>query len=237
MARRKANTRLRRALIDACLKMNELGINQVSSGNISVRVENGFLITPSGVAYDKMKPDQIVEMDMEGGYFGEWLPSSEWRFHYDILRTRPEAGAIVHTHSNYSTTLSCLRKEIPAFHYMIGVSSGDSIRCSDYATFGTQKLSDNILKALKDRTACLIGNHGMVCFGPTIDKALWLAVEVETLAFQYWHALQVGKPVILPKAEMSRVLGRFKTYGKQSDELEGTKQSALAVTPPPRRDG
>ena len=209
MARRKAHTRAS-GVDRRRLRMNDLGINQGSSGNISVRVEDGFLITPSGVAYDKddAGPDR---RDGHGGrLFRRRLPSSEWRFHYDILRTRPEAGAIVHTHANYSTTLSCLRKEIPAFHYMIGVSGGVSIRCSDYATFGTQKLSDNILKALKDRAACLIGNHGMVCFGPTIDKALWLAVEVETRAFQYWHALQAGKPVILGKAEMNRVLARFK---------------------------
>lgn len=217
--------------------MNDLGINQGTSGNISVRIEGGFLITPSGVPYDVMKPEQIVEMDMDGGYFGDWLPSTEWRFHYDIMRTRPDAGAIIHTHSNFCTALACMHKEIPSFHYMIGVSGGKSIRCAKYATFGTQELSDNILVALEDRTACLIGNHGMICLGPNIDKTLALAVEVETLAFQYWHVLQVGKPILLDGKEMDRVLARFGTYGKQSDELAGIADADLAVQAPVHRDG
>ena len=137
--------------------MNALGINQGTSGNISARVDDGFLITPSGIPYEEMEPDQIVLMDMEGGYHGDYLPSSEWRMHYDIFRNRPDTGAVVHTHAVFATAISCLRQGIPAFHYMIGVAGGTDIRCADYATFGTQALSDRMLKALEDRTACLLG--------------------------------------------------------------------------------
>ena len=225
---------LRKAIIAACLKMNELGINQGTSGNISARIEGGFLITPSGIPYEKMKPEQIVEMDLGGGYFGDYLPSSEWRMHYDIYLNKPEAGAVVHTHSIYCTALACLGERIPAFHYMIGVAGGTNIRCADYATFGTQELSGNMLKALQGRSACLLANHGMICFAKDLDKTLWLAGEVETLAQQYWIARQMGKPNILNKREMNNVLARFKSYGKQAKDLP--KGEALAVEPPPRRD-
>ncbi|NIA70693.1 class II aldolase [Pelagibius litoralis] len=226
---------LRKAIIAACLKMNELGINQGTSGNISARIKGGFLITPSGIPYEKMKPEQIVEMDLGGGYFGNFLPSSEWRMHYDIYLNKPEGGAVVHTHAVYCTALACLHERIPAFHYMIGVAGGTNIRCADYATFGTQELSGYMLKALQDRSACLLANHGMICFAKDLDKTLWLAGEVETLAQQYWTARQMGKPTILSKREMATVLARFKSYGKQSKDL--AKGEALAVEPPPRRDG
>lgn len=225
---------LREEIIATCRAMNAEGINQGTSGNISARIDGGFLITPSGIPYDQMQPEQIVEMDMEGGYFGDFLPSSEWRMHYDIFRVRPEAGAVVHTHSTFCTALACRHLEIPAFHYMIGVGGGTTIRCAEYATFGTQELSDYMLKALEDRKACLLGNHGMICFGPNLAKALWLAVEVETLARQYWYAKQDGDPVILSEEEMTGVLARFKSYGKQAADLKPGE--ALAVEPPPRRD-
>lgn len=224
----------RKAIIAACLKMNDLGINQGSSGNISVRTKDGLLITPSGIPYDRMKPDQIVAMDFDAGYRGDWLPSSEWRMHMDALAARPEAGAVIHTHAIYATALSCLRKDIPAFHYMIGVAGGTSLRCSGYATFGTQALSDTMLEALKDRTACLLANHGMICLGASLDKALALAVEIETLCKQYFVACQAGKPVILGQREMKTVLARFRTYGKQPDEL--AEGDAAAVEAPVRRD-
>lgn len=203
----------RQAIIAACREMNALGINQGTSGNVSVRVETGFLITPSGIPYDEMAPAEIVEMDLEGGYRGDLAPSSEWRMHRDIYRGHPEAGAVVHTHATFCTALACLRREIPAFHYMVAVAGGASIRCADYATFGTQALSDNMLEALEGRSACLLANHGMICFGPELKKALGLAVEVETLARQYWHASQAGEPVLLSEAEMNTVLERFKSYG------------------------
>lgn len=215
-ARRPAFARERRAMVEACHSMNGLGINQGKSGNIGVRVKEGLLVTPSGMPYDEMTPADIVFMRADGTVpKGQRAPSSEWRFHRDIFTTRPEAGAVVHTHAMFATTLACLRMEIPAFHYMVAMAGGDSIRCAPYATFGTQELSDYALEALEGRKACLLANHGMIAVGETLKGALALAVEVETLAAQYWRALQVGKPKILPKAEMRRVIAKFATYGKQ----------------------
>ncbi len=225
---------LKKKIIWVCRQMNEMGINQGTSGNVSARTEDGFLMTASGVPYDIMDVEHIVEMDLEGGYYGKYLPSTEWRMHMDIFKARPEAGAIVHTHSIYATALATLRKDIPPFHYMIGVTGGPTLRVSDYAEFGTQALSDTMLKALKDRTACLLANHGQIAFGPNLDKALWLAGEIETLCHQYWAACLAGKPVILKDAQMKTVLARFKTYGKQAGELKGGE--ALAVIAPTRRD-
>lgn len=225
---------LRKKVIATCLRMNAEGINQGTSGNISVRTEEGFLITASGVPYDKMKPEHIVQMDLDGGYEGDYLPSTEWRMHMDIFRHRPEAQAIVHTHSIHATALACLRKDIPPFHYMIGVGGGTTIRCSDYAEFGTQALSDTMLKALENRSACLLANHGLIVFGPNLDKALWLAGEVETICHQYWCALQAGTPVMLDEKQMVSVLARFKTYGKQPSDMKPGDMPA--VQPPVRRD-
>jgi L-fuculose-phosphate aldolase len=225
---------LREKVIETCLKMNEEGINQGTSGNVSARTDEGFLITASGIPYHKMKPEHVVEMDLDGGYRGEYLPSTEWRMHLDILRNRPEAGAIVHTHSIHATALACLRRDIPPFHYMIGVAGGTTIRCSDYAEFGTQELSDTMLKAMEGRSACLLANHGQIAFGANLDMALWLAGEVETICHQYWAALQAGTPVILSEAQMTTVLSRFKTYGKQPAELG--KNEVQAVFAPTRRD-
>jgi L-fuculose-phosphate aldolase len=226
---------LRKAVIETCLAMNEEGINQGTSGNVSVRTEEGFLITASGIPYKKMKPEHIVEMDLEGGYRGDYLPSTEWRMHLDIFKARPEAGAIVHVHSTYATAIACLRKEVPAFHYMIGVTGGTSLRVSDYAEFGTAELSATMLKAMEGRTACLLANHGQICFGPTLEKALWLAGEIEALCKQYWAAIVAGKPIVLSDAEMTSVLKRFKTYGKQASDLAGVDVSALAVVAPIKR--
>ncbi|MGE0238067.1 MAG: class II aldolase/adducin family protein [Parvibaculaceae bacterium] len=225
---------LKKKIIQVCRRMNEMGINQGTSGNVSARTEDGFVITASGVPYDVMDAQHIVEMDLEGGYYGKYLPSTEWRMHMDIFKARPEAGAIVHTHSIYATALSTLRKDVPPFHYMIGVTGGSTLRVSDYAEFGTQALSDTMLAALEDRTACLLANHGQIAFGPTLEKALWLAGEIETLCQQYWAASLAGKPVILSNAQMKTVLARFKTYGKQTGELKSG--DALAVIAPTRRD-
>ncbi len=225
--------KLRREIIQACLDMNRLGINQGTSGNISVRVPEGFLVTPSGIAYEGMAPGQIVTMDLDGGYWGKWLPSSEWRMHHDIYRDRPEAGAVVHTHAAHATALSCLRRDVPAFHYMIAVAGGDSLRCADYATFGTEELSRNMLRALADRRACLLANHGMICFAESLPKALWLAGEIETLCRQYSLACQTGQATLLEPAEMNRVLQRFKSYGKQAEDLD---EGGAAFQMPTRRD-
>ena len=225
---------LRQAVITTCLKMNAEGINQGTSGNVSVRTDEGFLITASGIPYARMKPEHVVEMDFDGGYSGEYLPSTEWRMHMDILKHRPEANAVVHTHSIYATALACLRKDIPAFHYMIGIAGGTSIRCSDYAEYGTQALSDAMLKAMQDRSACLLGNHGQIAFGQDLDQALWRAGEVEAISHQYWASLLAGKPVLLNETQMTTVLARFKTYGKQTGDLN--ENDAPSVIGPVRRD-
>mgnify|MGYP001827182372 FL=1 len=204
-------------IIDACLRMHAEGINQGSAGNISVRNAGGFLITPSGVAYERMAPGDMVQMDLEGQSSGRLKPSSEWRMHLDIYRSRPEAEAVVHAHSTFCTALSCLRLDIPAFHYMVAVAGGADIRCSDYALFGTQALSDAMLKALAGRRACLLGTHGMICFHENLEKALKLAIEVETLAKQYWHARQIGNPVLLSDQQMDEVIARFGGYGQQDN--------------------
>lgn len=226
---------LRKQVIATCLAMNAEGINQGTSGNVSVRNSQGFLITASGIAYAKMKPHHIVQMDLDGGYHGDYFPSTEWRMHMDIYKARPEATAIVHVHSIYATAIAAMRKSVPAFHYMIGVTGGTSLRVSDYAEFGTQELSDTMLKAMVDRTACLLANHGQICFGANLDKALWLAGEIETLCHQYWAAITAGKPIILEDAEMASVLNRFKTYGKQAEDLIDVATSGLAVFAPIKR--
>ncbi len=217
-----AETDLRRAVIDTALRMNALGVNQGTSGNVSARWGEGLLITPSGVPYERLEPDSIVFMDMEGTPRGGLLPSSEWRFHRDILAARPDVGAVVHTHSAFATTLACLGRGIPAFHYMVAAAGGLDIRCAPYATFGTQALSDHALAALDGRAACLLANHGQIATGPNLEKALALAVEVESLAGMYWRALQIGEPVLLDAEEMAVVLEKFKSYGKQpGDEEKG----------------
>ena len=205
---------LRRQIISTAVRMNALGINRGTSGNVSARWKSGFLVTPSGLAYEKTKPADIVFVDANGQPSGKREPSTEWRFHHDIYRTRKEGMAVVHTHSSFATTLACLRMEVPAFHYMIAVAGGNSIRCAPYATFGTQALSDHALAALEDRRACLLANHGVIALGADLEAALALAVEVESLCEQYWRALQIGKPVVLADEEMAVVIDKFRTYGK-----------------------
>ena len=213
---------LRKQIIGIALRMNALGVNRGKSGNVSARWKSGFLVTPSGLAYKKTNPVDIVFVDAKAKPVGKREPSSEWRFHYDIYRTRPECLAVVHTHSSFATSLSCLRMEVPAFHYMIAVAGGHNIRCAPYATFGTQELSDNALAALKGRKACLLANHGAIALGADLDAALALAVEVESLCEQYWRALQIGKPVILPDEEMAVVIDKFQTYGKPASGKQRT---------------
>jgi L-fuculose-phosphate aldolase len=215
---------LRRKIVATCRRMNALGINQGTSGNVSARLGGGFLITPSGVPYERMTPGMIVAMDVKGRAHGDLLPSSEWRMHAAIYRSRPEAGAVVHCHSSHATALACLGLEIPAFHYMVAVAGGDSIRCAQYATFGTQELSDAMLKALAGRRACLLAQHGQIAFGADLDAALALAAEVETLAKQYWLARQLGEPKPLDAAEMERVLEKFRSYGRQPKRNRTSKK-------------
>jgi L-fuculose-phosphate aldolase len=209
---------LREAVIATAIAMNAAGINRGKSGNVSARWRegsfDGFLITPTGVPYDQTAPEQIVAMTLGGEARGTLLPSSEWRFHRDIYVARVDAQAIVHTHAPFATSLACLHRGIPPFHYMVAVAGGRDIRCAGYATFGTQALSDHALAALEGRDACLLANHGMIAVGASLAKALALAVEVETLAEMYSRALQIGEPVLLPDAEMDVVLEKFRTYGQ-----------------------
>ncbi|MFY0527447.1 class II aldolase/adducin family protein [Archangium gephyra] len=202
-------------MIATARRMNTSGLNQGTSGNLSQRVEDGFLLTPTGMDYDSLVPEDLVLMRMDGSHEGRRAPSSEWRFHRDILMLRPEVGAVLHAHSMFCTTLACLRRGIPAFHYMVTAAGGADIRCAPYATFGTEELSRHAVEALEGRKACLLANHGMLALGKDLAGAFKLAVEVETLAAMYWRALQVGEPVLLDAAEMARVLEKFKTYGQQ----------------------
>jgi len=201
-------------LLNTSQKLTSLGLNVGTAGNCSVRVnEAAFLITPSGVATDAMTATSMVRMQFDGSVEPNKTPSSEWRFHRDILHHRPEINAVVHTHSMFATTLACLHLEVPAFHYMIAVAGGDNIRCAPYALFGSQALSDAALVALFERKACLLGNHGMIALGRDLDEALAVALEVENLCAQYWRTLQIGKPHILNAQEMRDVFQQFKGYG------------------------
>jgi len=204
----------RQSIIDACRSMNALGINQGTSGNISLRDGEGFLITPTSMPYEAMQPEDIVAMRFDQTVVGDGRPSTEWRFHLDILRARPDTNAVVHTHPIYCTTLAILGMGIPPLHYMICAAGGDSIRCAPYATFGTQELSDNALAALTDRKACLLAHHGMIATGDSLESALWLAVEVENLGRQYFNCLQLGRePPLLSPEEVANVAERMANYG------------------------
>jgi L-fuculose-phosphate aldolase len=200
-------------------KLNTTNLSALRSGNISVRAKEkgieGFLITPSGMKYSSLKAIDIVFVSLKGSFDKKkGVPSSEWRFHQDIYVNKKEAKAIVHAHSTCATAVSSHLKSIPAFHYMVGVAGGEDIKCTKYATFGTRKLSKNIIKALKNRSACLIGNHGQIAFGKNLDKAFELAQEVENICHQYINALRIGIPKILSKKEMKIVLEKFKNYKK-----------------------
>lgn len=221
--RLRAAPSLRRDIVDACRRLAAGGLSPGKSGNISARIDGGMIITPTGVAYEKLRGQDLVAMRLDGTAPGGLLPSSEWPFHAAIYRARSDAQAIVHTHSPHATSLACLGKGIPAFHYMVAVAGGDRIECAPYATFGTEELARNAVAAIgKERRACLLSNHGQIAFGAGIEAALSLAEEVETLAAQYWRALQIGKPRILSKDEMARVLRKFSTYGQQ---LPSSKRS------------
>ena len=217
-AARDAGELLRERVIATALGMNAAGINRAKAGNVSARWRaggfDGFLITPTGVAYDRLSPDDIVAVAEDGQARGRLAPSSEWRFHRDVYAARPDAHAIVHTHAPFCTTLACLGRGIPAFHYMVAVAGGRDIRCAPYATFGSQELADAAVAALAGRRACLLANHGMIAIGADLDRALGLAIEVESLAETYWRAMQIGEPVLLDDDEMDRVLARFATYGQ-----------------------
>lgn len=208
--------KLRKAVIAACRALARRGLTYGTSGNISVRRDQQhFFVSPTGMAYNALEPDDVPLMDLDGRWFGRRRPSSEWRFHRDILKSRDDVGAIVHTHSRYATALACSARGIPAFHYMVAVAGGLDIRCAPYHTFGTQELSNAALAALNGRRACLLENHGVIAVGANLRAAVALAGEVENLAAQYCAALTVGDVRILNEEAMREVIEKFHTYGKQ----------------------
>ena len=207
---------VRRKIIALCREMNATGLNQGTSGNISARFDGDMLITPSGVPYGDLEPELVVRATLDGDepdWSGDMKPSSEWHFHRALLKAKPGQGAVVHAHSTFATALSIARRDIPACHYMIAAFGGPTVRCADYATFGTPELSANVIAAMEDRSACLLANHGMIACGADLDRAMWAAVELETLARQYYHALQLGDMVLLDDREMARVARKFASYG------------------------
>jgi L-fuculose-phosphate aldolase len=240
---------IRKAMIATCREMNAIGLNQGTSGNLSHRIEGGMLITPTSLPYDRMQPEDIVAMAFDGTFEGRHRPSSEWRFHRDILKNRPDVNIVLHTHSTYSTTLAVHEKDIPAFHYMVMVAGGTDIRCSPYACFGTQELSNAALSALEGRLACLLGHHGLIVLADTFAQALWRAVEVETLAKMYVHALAIGEPPRLSDAEMAQVIEQVRrmSYGQAPDlddvadsprpkALKAPAKGKVAATGKPAKD-
>jgi len=218
--------KLREAIIGQCRWMNASGLNQGTSGNISARCGAVVLITPSATPYDEMRPEMIAAMPL-AGRDGEWRgplkPSTEWQFHLDILRSRPEAGAVVHTHSPYCTALAIARRGIPPVHYMMAAFGGSDIRCAEYHTFGTAELSVAVLAALEARKGCLLANHGMIAVGADLDEAMWLAVELETLARQYVLSLQSGGPVLLSEEQIADAARSFSGYGLLGGRARGAK--------------
>ena len=209
-----ASASLREQIIDACHQLEHSGLNRGTAGNISCREDAHFLITPSGMPVNLMRPDRLVQMQFDGTVTGTGRPSSEWHFHRDILQQRPEIHAVVHTHSPAATALACLREDLPAFHYMIAIAGGDSIRCAPYALFGTEKLSRHALAALRERKACLLANHGLIAIGRDLDEAMTIAIEIESLCAQYLLARQCGTPVLLSGDQMQEVIERFRSYGR-----------------------
>lgn len=210
---------LRQEVIDTACRMEASGLSPQRSGNVSVRSGDGFLITPTGMAYDALMPEDVAYVAMDGSQpNGQRRPSSEWHMHQALFAARPEAKAVVHAHSPFAVALACLREDIPPFHYMIAVAGGKDIRCADYGTFGTEDLARNAVTAIEGRKACLLANHGQLAFGECLASAVELAHEVEDLCAQYWRARQVGDPVLLDDAEMDRVIAKFAGYGQQSEE-------------------
>ncbi len=211
---------LRQRIIEQCVWMNDSGLNQGTSGNISARYEDRMLISPSATPYAALKPHMIASMPINGDH-GSWdgplKPSSEWRIHLDIMEADPTVGAIVHAHPTYSTALAILKRDLPACHYMMAAFGGTTVRCADYATFGTEQLSKNALKAMQGRSACLLANHGIIATGETLEKAMWRANELETICRQYTYASMLGAPVILSDDQIDDTMRGFSTYGVQDD--------------------
>ncbi len=206
---------LRDQLITTARAMQPAGLNRGTAGNVSVRCNTGFYITPTGMPYDTLVADDIPLMALDGSHQGRRKPSSEWRFHRDLYAARPEFGAVLHAHSPFAVSLACLRRDIPPFHYMIARFGGDTIRCANYAIFGSQELSTAALQAMAGRRACLLANHGLLVAGRDLAEALALAIEFEDLCEQYWRACAIDRPVLLSADDMAAVIKKFSDYGQQ----------------------
>lgn len=216
----KAETKLRLQIVEAALAMNMSGLSPGRSGNVSARFADGMLITPTGMAYEELEPENIVFVEANGTVQAKQnKPSSEWRFHLAVYKARPDRNAVVHTHSLHATVLACVKKPIPAFHYMVAAAGGKDIPCVPYATFGTDELARHVVRGLKERDACLMASHGQIAIGETLLAALELAFEVETLAEQYYKVLLLGElnisADILSDAAMTEMVEKFKTYGQK----------------------
>lgn len=218
---------LRRAMLVTAQALVSRGLNKGTAGNVGCRLDDGLLLTPSGIPVEQMCPDSMVRLRVDGTVCSLGKPSSEWLMHCDILRSRPDVGAIVHSHPPFATSLACLRQDIPPFHYMIALAGGDNIRCAPYALFGSAELSHLAVSALENRQACLLANHGMIALGGDLDEALAMAIEVENLCEHYWRARQLGEPVLLNAGEMQLVLARFQTYGSRA--VPRDSNSSLSV--------
>ena len=211
----------RLSVVRACQEMTALGINQGTSGNISIRSGSGMLVTPSGMPYAEMEPDDLVFMDWDGNWKARHsnVPSTEWRFHLEILRTKPDVNAVVHAHPIYCSIIAIMGRSIPAIHYMIAAGGGNDIPCAPYAQYGTDELSRVALVALRHRRSCLLAHHGLIATGASLARAMWLALEVEVLARQYHGCLQIGTPPTLPAEEIDSILQRWGDYGLRSKEI------------------
>ena len=210
----KLDDTTRQAAVAAIRRLDALGMNRGSTGNLSLRSSAGMWITPTGMGADELRPQDLVWLGWDGTLRGDWRPSSEWHFHQAIYAARPDLQAIVHAHSVHATALACLRRPLPAFHYMVAVAGGDSVPCVPYHLFGTEALSLAVAQAMLDRDACLLANHGLVAAGTTLQRAMKVAQEIESLCETYLRALAVGEPVLLSADEMSAVIERFRRYGK-----------------------
>jgi L-fuculose-phosphate aldolase len=212
--RADAEAGLRQALVQALRQLDDKGLNRGSTGNLSARWGAGMLITPTGMGADDLQPEDLVWLGLDGQQRGRFKPSSEWHFHQAIYQARPELNAVVHTHATHATALACLRRDLPAFHYMVAVAGGDSVRCAPYRLFGTEALSDVTVQALHGRKACLLATHGLVSAGTTLREAMKISIEIESLCQTYLAALAAGDPVLLGPDEMAVVIERFRSYGQ-----------------------
>jgi L-fuculose-phosphate aldolase len=207
---------LRESIVAASREADAARLNSGTAGNISARFGDRMLITPTGIRAGDLTLDKIVPTEFGGGFSGRWRPSSEWMMHAAIYEAFPEAAAVVHTHSDHCVALACLREPIPSFHYMLASFRGNDVRCADYHPFGSRELADATVASLRGRSACLLANHGAICFAGDVPTALSQAMKLETLARQYWLARSIGTPVLLDATEMAEVHGRYKGYGQQS---------------------